>query len=407
MSSPNFQLIPLSKLFSSLKAELKSLPKETRVSVDTCVNRILSKDIFAEYDNPPFDNSAVDGFALNEDSKSATKNFFLRKGLLKPGVEPNVILKKNEGIKILTGAPIPRGTTRIIFKENTKEQNQKIYFTQDDDKENNVRLKGEDFKKGDLLFEKGSQIRLPDLSALIGSGHSYVPIFKPLKVGLITTGNELSPNIERQSSGFIFDTNLIPLKALLENWGHSVITVGAVGDNLDLLRDKIDDNVELVDVFVTTGGVSTGQEDFVSQFLNKEGKVISWRIAIKPGRPFICAKLGTKYVFGLPGNPVAAFICALVILRPALGRIGGEKNWFKPFSFKTKANFMKYKRSGRVEFLRAKFDQEKGFVSIYPFEGSGRLSSLSWSDGLIELSEGEQNIEKGDLVDFIPYESFF
>ena len=407
MSSPNFQLIPLSKLFSSLKAELKSLPKETRVSVDTCVNRILSKDIFAEYDNPPFDNSAVDGFALNEDSKSATKNFFLRKGLLKPGVEPNVILKKNEGIKILTGAPIPRGTTRIIFKENTKEQNQKIYFTQDDDKENNVRLKGEDFKKGDLLFEKGSQIRLPDLSALIGSGNSYVPIFKPLKVGLITTGNELSPNIDGQSSGFIFDTNLIPLKALLENWGHSVITVGAVGDNLDLLRDKIDDNVELVDVFVTTGGVSTGQEDFVSQFLNKEGKVISWRIAIKPGRPFICAKLGTKYVFGLPGNPVAAFICALVILRPALGRIGGEKNWFKPFSFKTKANFMKYKRSGRVEFLRAKFDQEKGFVSIYPFEGSGRLSSLSWSDGLIELSEGEQNIEKGDLVDFIPYESFF
>jgi len=407
VSSPNFQLIPLSKLFSSLKAELKSLPKETRVSVDTCVNRILSKDIFAEYDNPPFDNSAVDGFALNEDSKSATKNFFLRKGLLKPGVEPNVILKKNEGIKILTGAPIPRGTTRIIFKENTKEQNQKIYFTQDDDKENNVRLKGEDFKKGDLLFEKGSQIRLPDLSALIGSGNSYVPIFKPLKVGLITTGNELSPNIDGQSSGFIFDTNLIPLKALLENWGHSVINIGAVGDNLDLLKDKIHDNVELVDVFVTTGGVSTGQEDFVSQFLNKEGKVISWRIAIKPGRPFICAKLGTKYVFGLPGNPVAAFICALVILRPALGRIGGEKNWFKPFSFKTKANFMKYKRSGRVEFLRAKFDQEKGFVSIYPFEGSGRLSSLSWSDGLIELSEGEQNIEKGDLVDFIPYESFF
>ncbi len=407
MSSPNFQLIPLSKLFSSLKAELKSLPKETRISVDTCVNRILSKDIFAEYDNPPFDNSAVDGFALNEDSKSATKNFFLRKGLLKPGVEPNVILKKNEGIKILTGAPIPSGTTRIIFKENTKEQNQKIYFTQDEDKENNVRLKGEDFKKGDLLFEKGSQIRLPDLSALIGSGNSYVPIFKPLKVGLITTGNELSPNIDGQSSGFIFDTNLIPLKALLENWGHSVINIGAVGDNLDLLKDKIHDNVELVDVFVTTGGVSTGQEDFVSQFLNKEGKVISWRIAIKPGRPFICAKLGTKYVFGLPGNPVAAFICALVILRPALGRIGGEKNWFKPFSFKTKANFMKYKRSGRVEFLRAKFDQEKGFVSIYPFEGSGRLSSLSWSDGLIELSEGEQNIEKGDLVDFIPYESFF
>ena len=407
MSSPNFQLTPLSKLFSNLKAELKALSRETRVSVDSCVNRILSKDIFAEYDNPPFDNSAIDGFALNEDTKSVTQSFFLREGLLKPGVEPNVILKKNEGIKILTGAPIPSGATRIIFKENTKEQDQKIYFAQDDDEENNVRVKGEDFKKGDLLFEKGCQIRLTDLAALIGSGNSYVPIFKPLKVGLITTGNELSSNIKRQNSSFIFDTNLIPLKTLLENWGHSVINLGAVGDNLDLLRDKIHDNVELVDVFVTTGGVSTGQEDFVSQFLNKEGKVINWRIAIKPGRPFICAKLKTKYVFGLPGNPVAAFICALVILRPALGRIGGEKNWFKPFSFKTKANFMKYKRPGRTEFLRAKFNQENGFVSIYPFEGSGRLSSLSWSDGLIELSEGGQNIEEGDLLDFIPYGSFF
>ncbi len=407
MSSPNFQLTPLSKLFSNLKAELKALSAETRVSVDSCVNRILSKDIFAEYDNPPFNNSAIDGFALNEDTKSATKNFSLREGLLKPGVDPNVILKKNEGIKILTGAPIPRGTTRIIFKENTKEKNQKIHFSHDDTKENNVRLKGEDFKKGDLLFEKGSQIKLTDLAALIGSGNSYVPIFKPLKVGLITTGNELRTNIERRSSSFIFDTNLLPLKALLENWGHSVINVGAVGDNLDFLRDKIDDNVELVDVFVTTGGVSTGQEDFVSQFLNKEGKVISWRIAIKPGRPFICAKLGTKYVFGLPGNPVAAFICALIILRPALGRIGGEKTWFKPFSFKIKANFMKYKRPGRTEFLRAKFNQENSFVSVYPFEGSGRLSSLSWSDGLIELTEDKQNIEKGDLVDFIPYKSFF
>ena len=131
MSSPNFQLTPLSKLFSNLKAELKALSRETRVSVDSCVNRILSKDIFAKYDNPPFDNSAIDGFALNEDANSSTNSFSLLDGLLKPGLKSDVILKKNEGIKILTGAPIPSGTTRIIFKENTKEQDQKIYFFQE------------------------------------------------------------------------------------------------------------------------------------------------------------------------------------------------------------------------------------------------------------------------------------
>ena len=408
MSSQNFQLTSLSKLFLDLKAELKAVSEETRVSVDNCVNRILSKDIFAKYDNPPFDNSAIDGFALNEDPKATIDNFSLLEGLIKPGCKATVALQKNEGIKILTGAPIPSGTTRIIFKENTKEKDQKIYFVQKDVKENNIRLQGEDFKKGDLLFKKGNQIRITDIAALIGSGNSSVPIVKPLKVGLITTGNELKSNIERQSSSsFIFDTNFVPLNRVLKSWGHSVVSIGSVGDNLDLLRDKIHDNLERVDVFVTTGGVSTGKEDFVAQFLNREAQVINWRIAIKPGRPFICAKLRNKYVFGLPGNPVAAFICALIILRPSLGRIGGEKVWFKPFSFKTKANFVKHKRSGRSEFLRANLNKEDGFVSIYPFEGSGRLSSLSWSNGIIKLNDGEQNIVKGDLIDFIPYQSFF
>ena len=197
---------------------------------------------------------------------------------------------------------------RIIFKENTKEHDQKIHFAQDDDKETNIRLKGEDFKKGDLLFKKNNQIRITDLAALIGSGNSSISIVKPLKVGLITTGNELNRNIKRQSKSVIFDTNSVPLKTLIENWGHSIVDIGSVGDNIELLRKKFFDNLGWVDVFVTTGGVSTGQEDFVSQLLNSEGQLINWRIAIKPGRPFICAKLGSKYVFGLPGNPVAAFI---------------------------------------------------------------------------------------------------
>ncbi len=184
MSSPNFQLTSLSKLFLDLKAELKADSGETRVSVDNCVNRILSEDIFAKYDNPPFDNSAIDGYALNEGTTAPYDNFSLLEGLVKPGCKANVSLQKNEGIKILTGAPVPRGTTRIIFKENTKEQDQKIYFVQNDIKENNIRLQGEDFKKGDLLFKKGNQIRITDLGALIGSGNSSIPIVKPLKVGV-------------------------------------------------------------------------------------------------------------------------------------------------------------------------------------------------------------------------------
>ena len=407
MASPKVKLTPLNKLFFNLKSELKPVSEESRVSVENSINRILSKDVVAKYDNPPFDNSAIDGFAVNEGSGSTSKSIALLEGLLRPGYRSSIKLKMHEGIKILTGAPIPAGTTRIIFKENTRQQNQKIHFVQDDDVETNIRLRGEDFKKGDRLFQKNNRISVTDLAALIGSGNSSISIVKPLKVGLITTGNELNPSIKRQSKSFIFDTNSVPLKSLLENWGYSVLNIGSVGDDIDLLRKKIFDNLDKVDVFVTTGGVSTGQEDFVSHLLNSEGEQINWRIAIKPGRPFICAKLASKYVFGLPGNPVAAFICALIILRPSLGRLGGERDWFKPFSFKTKANFKKYKRPGRTEFLRACLNRDDGLVSIFPFEGSGRLSSLSWSNGIIELSEEEQNIEMGDLVDFIPYGSFF
>ena len=129
MTSPKFKLTPLSKLFSDLKTELKPVSGRSRVNVDSSVNRIFSKDIFAKYDNPPFDNSAIDGFAINEEARSISRNFSLLDGLLRPGSRSNIVLKKNEGIRILTGAPTPCGTTRIIFQENTKEHNQKIHFT--------------------------------------------------------------------------------------------------------------------------------------------------------------------------------------------------------------------------------------------------------------------------------------
>ena len=198
MSSPKIKLTSLSTLFSNLQCELSPINGESRVGVDNCVNRILARDVFAKYDNPPFDNSAIDGYALNEDIVKTGKKFSLIEGLVRPGDVSDIVLKKNEGIKILTGAPIPKGTSRIIFKENTKQQDHKIYFDQDDVEENNIRLKGEDFKKGDLLFNEGTQIKITDLATLIGSGNSSVAVSRSLKVGLITTGNELSEKLEKQ-----------------------------------------------------------------------------------------------------------------------------------------------------------------------------------------------------------------
>lgn len=405
MSSPSFKLTSLEKLFSILRSELRAVAGERSISVKKAVNSVLSQDIYAKYDNPPFNNSAVDGFAINGNANN-NKQFSLLPGLIKPGVDTNISLKAKESIEILTGAPIPHGTKRIIFKENTKKLNQTLSLITDFDDETNVRLKGEDFREGDLLLSKGSKIKLMDLPTLIASGNLTVPTVKPLRVGLLTTGNEIRSASKKKSSGWIFDSNFIPLETLIRAWGHYVIKLGSVNDNLKVLKETIFENLNRVDTIVSTGGVSTGEEDFVSKFLNKEGKVFNWRVAIKPGRPFICGKLKTKYIFGLPGNPVAAFICSIVILRPALGRIGGEKEWFKPLSFKAKANFKKNKKPGRTEFLRARYNQQDGNVTIYPYEGSGRLLSLSWSNGVVELPESSQKIEIGDNINFFPFDSF-
>ena len=194
------------------------------------------------------------------------------------------------------------------------------------------------------------------------------------------------------------------LLSLIANWGYEVSDFGIINDDLDATRNVLNEARKSVDAIIISGGVSAGDEDHVSRLIKSEGQLENWRIAIKPGRPLALGLWKGIPIFGLPGNPVAALICSLIFARPALGLLAGH-GWINPQGYLVPSGFDKQKKIGRREYLRARLSQD-GNAEIFPSEGSGRISSLSWSTGLLELMDNEDKILKGDMVKYIPYSSF-
>jgi molybdopterin molybdotransferase len=194
------------------------------------------------------------------------------------------------------------------------------------------------------------------------------------------------------------------LLSLAKTWGHDTLDLGIAPDDRDSVRTKLDEAAASSDVILTSGGASAGDEDHMSAILRSEGAVQTWRIAIKPGRPLVLGFWKGVPIIGMPGNPVAAFVCALMFARPALDVLGGGA-WTTPQGYSVPAAFSKSKKPGRAEFLRARLD-ENGHAKVFASEGSGRISGLSWADGLVELPFEEKAISTGDPVRYIPFSSF-
>jgi molybdopterin molybdotransferase len=220
---------------------------------------------------------------------------------------------------------------------------------------------------------------------------------------VLSTGDELVESGEKAKAGQIYDANRPMLLALLSNLGHQAVDLGRAPDNRDELRKILDVAADQVDAIITSGGASAGDEDHVSALLQEAGAMALWRIAIKPGRPLALGMWHGVPVFGLPGNPVAAMVCTLIFARPALAQLSGA-DWTTPQGFQVPAAFNKSKKAGRREYLRARM--RDGQVEVFVSEGSGRISGLSWAEGLVELSEEAREISAGDLVRFIPFGSF-
>ena len=394
---------PVDQALAQLRARLGAVTAVQEVPVAEALGRVLGADVIARRSNPPQANSAVDGYGFAGAVDEGAHVLPLVQGRAAAGVPFDGAVPAGEAIRILTGAALPEGVDTVTLEEDVTVSDTEVAFRGPLKRGANARRAGEDVAEGDVALRQGRQVTPADLALLAAVGVGTVPVRAPLRVAVVSTGDELVEPGQSAGPGQIFDANRVMLLAMIGRFGFVPVDMGRVGDDRAALRARLDQAVEQADVILTSGGASAGDEDHVSALLREAGAMQEWRIAIKPGRPLALGLWNGAPVFGLPGNPVAAMVCTLIFARPALCQMAGM-GWQEPVGFDLPAAFEKRKKPGRREYLRARV--RDGRAEVFASEGSGRISGLSWAEGLVEIGDGERHIRPGDPVRFLPYGSF-
>lgn len=399
---PGVDWTPVDEALASLKAVMNPVVGLEAMPVPQALGRVLAQDVLAQRSNPPAANSAVDGYGFAFESWS--NSMPLAAGRAAAGGPFEGTLPAGQAARVLTGALLPGGVDTVVLQEDCDVSDGIVAFRGAPKKGQNTRKAGEDMRAGETAFAAGQRLRAQDLALLTALGVAQVAVRTPLRVGVLSTGDELVDAGPDMAADKTFDANRPMLLGLAERWGYAPIDLGHVGDDRDALRDRFEAAKARCDVVLTSGGASAGDEDHVSALLSSEARLTHWRIAVKPGRPLALAMWDGMPIFGLPGNPVAAFVCSLIFARPSLSVMAGG-GWKEPQGFEVPAGFTKSKKRGRREYLRARM-RDDGSVEVFASEGSGRISGLSWADGLVELDDAAQQIKLGDPVRYIPFGSF-
>lgn len=403
---PGVDWTPVDEAIDRLEASMKVVAKSETLPVAQAFGRFLAADAVARRSHPPAANSAVDGWGLaSADLGEGPYSLPVAKGRAAAGAPFEGRLPDGHAIRVLTGALLPQGVDTVVLDEDTSLRAGHAVFAGPLKAGANTRAAGEDTEAGQVAVPSGTLIGPGEIALLSATGVAEVQVRKPLAVAVLSTGDELTePSADPAAAARTYDANRPMLLSMLRAWGIEAHDIGIVADSRDAVRQALDTAARECDAILTSGGASAGDEDHVSALLGETGSRRDWRIALKPGRPLALGVWQGRPVFGLPGNPVAAMVCALIFARPALLRMAGGP-WAKPQGFMVPAAFEKRKKGGRREFLRARMTPD-GEVEVFASEGSGRVSGLSWATGLVELSDGRQHIRYGDLVRFLPFSSF-
>ncbi|MGB7271296.1 MAG: gephyrin-like molybdotransferase Glp [Albidovulum sp.] len=398
--------VPVDEALARLQAALTPLTQVETVATSFARGRILATDCVARRSNPPSANSAVDGYGFAHASTGkGLQRLPLVTGRAAAGQPYGDSVPAGFAVRILTGAILPPGVDTVVLEEDCATDGATLAFDGPIKANANTRRAGEDMNLGDVALKAGHRLRAPDLALLSALGIAEVSVFRPLRVGVLSTGDEIIADPAQEAATHqIYDANRPMLLALAADWGCTPVDLGHVRDDPDQIAERLDQAASVADVILTSGGASAGDEDHVSTLLRTKGSLSSWRIAMKPGRPLALALWHGVPVFGLPGNPVAALVCALIFARPALSLMAGA-GWAAPLAFTLPAAFTKSKKPGRREYLRARLNAA-GQAEVFASEGSGRISGLSWATGLVELPDGAVEVRPGTMVRFMPYCGF-
>ena len=369
------------------------------VELKNAMNRVLREDVFADIDMPPFNKSAMDGFACCFED---IKNELELVETIQAGKVPSKIPGKNQCIKIMTGAPVPDGCN-VVFKIEESEITRDGFIRFTGDKTNiNICYKGEDYKSGELLIRKGTLVNVPKMAVLAGAGKSRVKVSVTPKVAVIATGSELVEPSELPSGGKIRNSNASQLISQLEKINIGANYVGLAADNFEILDSLFKKVLTENDIIFFTGGASAGDFDLIPGLLGKNGFNVFWNTTgIKPGNPMSFSEKDGKYCFGLSGNPVSSLVQFEFIAKPIIYRLLGAD--LNPLRIKAVlADDYRQKAADRLIVVPVYFNTE-GLVSLIPFHGSAHINALVQADALMEIAPGTTEIKRGELVYVRPF----
>lgn len=394
---------PVDEALALLRARLTPVTAIEIVALNVALGRVLAEDAVALRSNPPQANTAVDGYGFSGGAEAGAMVLPLVKGRAAAGVPFEGEVPSGMAVRVLTGAALPEGVDTVVLDEDVRTDGAQVAFNGPLKQGANTRRAGEDVAAGEIILRAGRVLSPADLALCAATGLAHLSVRRPLRVAVLSTGDEIVEPGDPAPPGKIFDANRPLLIAMLRRMGFEAIDLGRVQDRREALRNRLDHAAEQTDAILTSGGASAGDEDHVSALLKEAGAMQEWRIAVKPGRPLALGLWRGTPVFGLPGNPVAAMVCTAIFARPALSLLAGAE-WAAPVAFDVPAAFEKRKKAGRREFLRARL--VNGWAEVFKSEGSGRVSGLSWAEGLVELGDEARDIRRGDIVRYIPWASF-
>ncbi|WP_159652709.1 molybdopterin molybdotransferase MoeA [Vibrio atypicus] len=393
-------LMPIEDAMEQMLSPIKPIQTTLQLPLADAIGYVLAEDILSPIFVPPFDNSAMDGYAVRLTDLNAN-NVMPLAGKSFAGQPFDGEWPAGYCVRIMTGAKIPDGCDAVIMQENTEESDAGIVINQTDVKpQNNIRPTGDDIKQGDVVLPKGARLTARDIPMIATLGISHVTVVRKPRVAFFSTGDELKPLGETLAEGQIYDSNRYGIKPLIENFGCEPIDLGIIPDCPDQLKATFEQAQTLADVVVTSGGVSVGEADYTKDILEELGQIGFWKLAIKPGKPFAFGKLSTAWFCGLPGNPVSAVMTMYVLVQPMLAKLAGHTEWKAPESIPAITRSAFKKSPGRTDYQRGIYTIENGqfVVETTGNQSSGAFRSMSLANCFVVLERERGRVESGETV---------
>lgn len=400
-------LMPIEDALDKMLSRISPIQTTLRLPLADALGYVLAEDILSPIFVPPFDNSAMDGYAIKL-ADLERSNVLPLAGKSFAGLPFEGEWPTGTCIRIMTGAKIPEGCDAVIMQENTAVTDLGIEIKQENIKpQNNIRPTGDDIKQGDIVLEKGVRLTPRDIPMIASLGFSHLNVIAKPKVAFFSTGDELKSLGETLEDGQIYDSNRYGIKPLIEGFGCEAIDLGIIPDCQDTLRATFEEAQKIADVVVTSGGVSVGEADYTKDILEELGEIGFWKLAIKPGKPFAFGALDDAWFCGLPGNPVSAILTMYVLVQPMLAKLAGHTHWQAPESIPAITKTAFKKGPGRTDYQRGIYTIKNGQFEVESTgnQSSGAFRSMSLANCFVVIERDRGNVQVGETVQIQQFNS--